>query len=122
MKHDAMFTSNKQDWRTPRWLFDAPVWTRCNRYTNFEVEPLTGAAAYKLIKRVARHAGLELPEDGRSVSPHVMRATGASLAVAAGVPEQIAARQLGNSPAITRKHYLRLPVVEPLRQIGAVFE
>ena len=48
---------------------DAPVWTRCNRYTNFEVEPLTGAAAYKLIKRVARHAGLELPEDGRSVSP-----------------------------------------------------
>jgi site-specific DNA-methyltransferase (adenine-specific) len=101
----------------------APVWTRCNRYTDWRAEPLTGAAAYKLLKRIARHAGLELPQDGRSVSPHVMRATGASLAVAAGVPEHIAARQLGHArAATTRKHYLRLPVIEPLRQIGAVFE
>jgi integrase len=102
---------------------DAPVWTRCNRYTGWKREPLTGAAAYKLLKRIARHAELEAPKDGRSVSPHVMRATGASLAVAAGVPEHIAARQLGHARVdTTRKHYLRLPVVEPLRQIGAVFE
>jgi integrase len=52
----------------------------------------------------------------------MLRATGASLAVAAGVPEHIAARQLGHARVdTTQRHYLRLPVIEPLRQIGAVF-
>ncbi|MCB0880147.1 MAG: site-specific integrase [Thermoleophilia bacterium] len=101
----------------------AHVWSRCNRYTGHEPAPLTGAAAYKLVKRIARHAGLDVLEDGRSISPHVMRATGASLAVAAGVPDHIAARQLGHARVdTTRKHYLRLPVIEPLRRIGEVFE
>ncbi len=95
---------------------DAPVWTRCNKYTDGKAKPLTGAALYKILRRLSRHTGLD-------VSPHMLRATGASLAVAAGVPEHIAARQLGHARVdTTRKHYLRLPIIEPLRQIGAVFE
>ncbi|MCW2956900.1 MAG: transposase [Thermoleophilia bacterium] len=95
---------------------EAYIWTRQNRYTDGQSVPLTCAALSKVLARVSRHAGID------RVSPHLLRATGASLAVAAGVPESIAAKQLGNSPAIARKHYLRLPVIEPLRQIGAVFE
>ena len=95
----------------------AHIWTRQNRYTDGEAVPLTAAALSKVLARVSRHAGID------RVSPHLLRATGASLAVAAGVPEHIAARQLGHARVdTTRKHYLRLPVVEPLRAIGAVFE
>jgi integrase len=95
---------------------NASVWTRCNRYTDGEHVPLTGAAAFKLLKRLGRHTGLD-------VSPHLLRATGASLAVAAGVPPHIAQRQLGHARIeTTQRHYLRLPVIGPLRQIGAVFD
>ncbi len=95
---------------------DDLVWTRQNRYTGGDVLPLTGAALYKTLRRLSRHTSLD-------VSPHILRATGASLAVAAGVPEHIAAKQLGHARVdTTRKHYLRLPVIEPLRAIGEVFE
>ena len=95
----------------------ACVWTRQNRYTDDQPMPLACAALSKVLARVSRHAGID------RVSPHLLRATGASLAVAAGVPEHIAARQLGHARVdTTRRHYLCLPVVEPLRAIGAVFE
>lgn len=79
--------------------------------------PLTAAALSKVLARIGRHANID------RIGPHLLRATGASLAVAAGVPEHIAARQLGHARVdTTRKHYLRLPVIEPLRAIGEVFE
>jgi integrase len=100
---------------------ESPVFTRCNRYTRFGKVHLTGAAAYKILKRVSRIAGITLP-DRAMVSPHILRATGASIAVASGVPPHIAQHQLGHTDIRTTHRYLRLPMHDALHEFGAVFE
>lgn len=101
----------------------APVWTRQNRYTNDEVQPLTPAASAKLIKTIATRSGIVDADGTTWISPHVLRKTGASLAVTAGVSPHIAQKQLGHARIeTTTRHYLHLPMKEPLRQIGAVFD
>lgn len=100
---------------------ESPVFIRCNRYTSFENVELTGAAAYKILKRVSRAAGLTLP-DGAMVSPHILRATGASIAVASGVSPHIAQHQLGHTNHRTTVRYLRLPMHDALHEFGAAFE
>jgi integrase len=100
---------------------ESPVFTRCNRYTNFENVELTGTAAYKILTRVGRAAGLALP-DGAMVSPHILRATGASIAVASGVSPHIAQHQLGHANFRTTIRYLRLPMHDALHEFGAAFE
>jgi integrase len=102
---------------------EAYLWTRTNRYTGHEPHPYTASGLKKMLSRVAKSAGMHEPVQGRYISPHLLRATGASLAVAAGVPEHIAAKQLGHARVeTTKRHYLRLPVIEPLRAIGDVFD
>ena len=99
-----------------------PVWTRCNHHTAYQPAPLTDTAVYKILKRVAKQAGL-VPDGGKHwISPHILRATGASIAVASGVSPHIAQQQLGHAHLTTTYRYLRLPMRDALQEISAVFE
>jgi integrase len=65
----------------------------------------------------------DLPHDnGFPVSPHVLRATGMSIAVAEGMSPHVAQQQLGHANLRTTMEYLRLPMHGALHQISAVFE
>ena len=101
---------------------DTPVWTRCNHHTGDQPALLSDTAVYKILKRVAKQAGL-VPEGGKHwISPHILRATGASIAVASGVSPHIAQHQLGHANLATTYRYLRLPMKAALHEISAVFE
>lgn len=101
---------------------ESPVWTRCNHHTAHQPASLSDTAVYKVLKRVATEADL-VPEGGKHwISPHILRATGASIAVASGVSPHIAQHQLGHANLATTYRYLRLPMTAALHQIGAVFE
>lgn len=102
---------------------DTLLWTRCNRYTGFETKPLTGSSMTKILRHAAKTAGLANPDGTYWLNLHRLRASGASIAVAAGVSPLIAKEQLGHSRLeITEQHYLHLPALEALRGYGAVFE
>jgi integrase len=101
---------------------DVLVWTRNTCRTGGEDLPHTGASLTQRIVRLGEQAGL-LKDNGRTfVGPQMLRATGASLAVAAGVNPLVARDQLGHRKMhMTDTHYLHLPDVVMLKAYGEAF-
>lgn len=101
---------------------DTLLWTRCTRFTDFQPQPMTGSSMVQILTRTAIHAGLTDKNGPQWIGLHVLRRTGASIAVAAGVSPMIAKEQLGHAHmSTTEKHYLRLPELAALQGYGAVF-
>jgi integrase len=76
----------------------------------------------QLLRRVARAAGLRDLDGTDWIRPHVLRRSGASIAVQAGVSPLVAKEQLGHARLdVTERHYLRVDADAMLDAYSDVF-
>ena len=95
---------------------DAYVLTRCSEWTAGEHAIHTTANLRNQLYRIAARSDLA------GVSPHDLRATGATIAAHHGVPHTLIQAQLGHSRIQTTERYIMVPDVGVLGAYAAVFE
>lgn len=95
---------------------DDPVLTRCSTWTHGEHLPHTTASLRNQVYRLANRAGLD------GVSPHRLRASGATIAMHRGVPLVVIQAVLGHARIQTTMRYVHAPEVGVLTAYADVFD